>query len=246
MIGYAKCQPEALGSAKDSAQTPKVAEVYFLRCLRLMKHKRLVEKNMPSVSLGQELRAVGQGLESLDVEDFDLQAEGEGYIALGIPRTPANAARPPKPADIKQLLQNAWQSFTSRIDKTDKASKTKSEVLRILFTPEGILRLEREGKAKRSEDSVGVPNFGKLAQILRMVGEYVDAKSGHLLKAYKRRDRISFEYETVSNKRITEEWNLVQLYEFWLKASNQRQERYDTVKRELGGEREKPSSGSYR
>jgi GrpB-like predicted nucleotidyltransferase (UPF0157 family) len=67
-----------------------------------------------------------------------------------------------------------------------------------------------------------------------------------LLKARKRRDRISFEYETASNKRITEEWNLVQLYEFWLKASNQRQERYEVVKRELSGGGETPSSRLYR
>jgi hypothetical protein len=246
MISYAKGQLEALGSAKDSAQTPKGAEVYFLRRFRLMDYKKFVEENMPSASLGQELRAVGQGLESLDVEDFDLQAEGEGYFALGMPRTPANAPSPPPPAGLKEFFQNAWHSFTGQIDKTDTASETTSAALRVLFTPEGILRLEREGKAKRNEDSAGVPNLSKLAQILRMVGEYVDARSGRVLKARKRRDRISFEYETASNKRITEEWNLVQLYEFWLKASNQRQERYEVVKRELASERETPSSRLHR
>jgi hypothetical protein len=245
MISYAKGQPEALGSARDYAQTPKGAEVYFLRRFRLMDYKKLVEEDMPSASLGQELRAVGQGLESLDVEDFDLRAEGEGYFALGMPRT-ANTASPPTPAGLKEMFQNAWHSFTGQIDKTDTASKTTSAALRVLFTPEGILRLEREGKAKRNEDSAGVPNLSKLAQILRMVGEYVDAKSGRLLKARKRRDRISFEYETTSNKRITEEWNLVQLYEFWLKASDKRQERYEVVKRELSSKRETPSTRPHR
>jgi hypothetical protein len=209
-----------------------------------MDYKKFVEEDMPSASLGQELRAVGQGLESLDVEDFELQAEGEGYFALGLPRTAANAPAP-TPAGLKQAFQNAWHSFTGQIDKTDTASKTTSPALRVLFTPEGILRLEREGKAKRNEDSAGVPNLNKLAQILRMVGEYVDAKSGRLLKARKRRDRISFEYEAAPNKRITEEWNLVQLYEFWLKASSQRQERYNIVERELR-EQKSPSAGSHR
>jgi hypothetical protein len=212
-----------------------------LRRFRLMNYKKFVEESVPSASLGQELRAVGQGLESLDVEDFDLRAEGEGYFALGIPRT-ANAASPPTAAGLKEMFQNAWHSFTGQIDKTDTASKTTSVALRVLFTPEGILRLEREGKAKRNEDSAGVPNLSKLAQILRMVGEYVEAKSGRLIKARKRRDRISFEYETASNKRVTEEWNLVQLYEFWLKASDQRQERYEVVKRELSSKRETPST----
>ena len=211
-----------------------------------MSYKKFVEESLPSSSLGQELRAVGQGLESLDVEDFDLQAEGEGYFALGTPRSAANAPIPSTQASLKQMFQNAWHSFTGQIDKTDTASKTVSVAVRVLFTPDGILRLEREGKAKRNEDSAGVPNLNKLAQILRMVGEYVDAKSGRLLKAGKRRDRISFEYETASNKRITEEWNLVQLYEFWLKASDQRQGRYEAVKRELTGQRETSSSRLHR
>lgn len=245
MISYAKGQPEALGSAKDSAQTPKAAEVYFLRRFRLMDYKKFVEESIPSTSLGQELRAVGQGLESLDVEDFDLRAEGEGYFALGMPGAAASAPAPTS-AGLKQAFQNAWRSFTGQIDKTDTASETMSVVLRVLFTPEGILRLEREGKAKRNEDSAGVPNLTKLAQILRMVGEYVDARSGRLLKARKRRDRILFEYETGSNKHITEEWNLVQLYELWLKASDQRQERYEVVKRELSSKRETPSTRPHR
>jgi hypothetical protein len=245
MISYAKGQPEALGSAKDSAQIPKAAEVYFLRRFRLMDYKKFVEVSIPSTSLGQELRAVGQGLESLDVEDFDLRAEGQGYFALGMSRTAANAPAPTA-AGLKQAFQNAWHSFTGQIDKTDTASKTTAVALRVLVTPEGILRLESEGKAKRNEDSAGVPNLSKLAQILRMVGEYVDGKSSRLLKARKRRDRISFEYETASNKRVTEEWNIVQLYEFWLKASDQRQERYEVVKRELAGARETPSGRSPR
>jgi hypothetical protein len=246
MISYAKGQPELLRSAKDSAQTPKARKVYFLRRFRLMNYKKFVEESLPSSSLGQELRAVGQGLESLDVEDFDLEAEGEGYFALGMPRSGANAPSQPTPAGLKQAFQNAWQSFTGQVDKTDSASKTTAAALRVLFTPEGILRLEREGKAKRNEDSAGVPNLNKLAQILRMIGEYVDAKSGRLLKARKRRDRISFEYETASNKRTTEEWNLVQLYEFWLKASDQRQERYEVVRRELTGQQETSSGRLHR
>ena len=246
MISYVKGQPEAWGSAKRSVQTPKATEVYFLRHSRLMDYKKFVEEGISSTSLGQELRAVGQGLESLDVDDFDLHAEGEGYFALGMPRAAANVPSPVATAGLKQVLQNAWQSFTGHIDKTNSASETTSGVLRVLFTPEGILRLESEGKAKRNEDSAGVPNLNKLAQILRIIGEYVDAKSGRLLKARKRRDRISFDYETAPNKRVSEEWNLVQLYEFWLKASDQRLERYEVANRELSGARETPSGRLHR
>ena len=93
------------------------------------------------------------------------------------------------------------------------------------FTPEGILKLEREGIAKRSETSAGIPNLNKLAQVLRMLGEYLETKSGRLLKASKRQDQLSFEYATGSSNLVKEEWKLSDLYEFWLEMSTQREER---------------------
>ena len=43
--------------------------------------------NKQNASFGEVLRAVGQGLESLNVENFELQAEGDGYFVLGTPRS---------------------------------------------------------------------------------------------------------------------------------------------------------------
>jgi hypothetical protein len=186
-----------------------------------------------SVSMGQDLRAVGQGLESLDVQDFDLQAEGVGYLALGMVRPNArDTAKRSEQAGLTGTLKSAWHNLTRRVDDND-TSKAMPQVLRILFTPEGILRLEREGKAKRSEESAGIPNVGKLAQVLRMLGKYLDERSGRLLQARKREDWISFEYETASNGLIREKWKLSQLYELWLKASNLREERYETLAHQL-------------
>jgi hypothetical protein len=174
-----------------------------------------VMQNDP-VSLGQQLRAVGQGLESFEVEDFELQAEGDGYFVLGIPRVSNQAGGP-------STLNKALHSLTRRSGADGKSAGSK--VLRILITPEGIRRLEQEGKAKRREDSAGIPSFTRLAQILRMIGEYIDLQSGRLLKACKQRDSISFEYETLSGDRSEEIWKLATLAEFWIRISNNRLER---------------------
>jgi hypothetical protein len=209
------------------------------------KSNRSAQDNETTFSIGQQLRSVGQGFDSLDVEDFDLKAEDDGYFALGMSRAPSAAGD--ERSDSKQTVvintvQDAWHNLTKWVTNNGKGSVSAPKVLRILFTREGIDRLQREGKAKRSEDSAGIPNFTKLAQILRMVGERIDSKSGRLLKACKRQDRISFEYETASDGRITEEWKLSELYETWLSISNQRQERYDIGARELDCEREEPST----
>jgi hypothetical protein len=192
----------------------------------------LAQEAPASVSMGQQLRTVGQGLESLDVEDFELQAEGDGYFALGIPRVPAG---------VRSTLQHAWNSLTGRDSVDDRFADPAAGVLRILFTPEGLLRLENAGKAKRSGNSAGVPNLDKLAQVLRIVGEYLDDKSARLLKARKRRDRISFEYATAADGHITEEWKMSKLYELWHDISRHRRERIDSVERALHTSQESSS-----
>ena len=193
-------------------------------------------------SLGQQLRAVGQGLESFDVEDFELQAEGDGYFALGIPRVSHKSGPTEirsKHAGVPSTLKKALHSLTHRAGANSKGAEAASKVLRILITSEGIRRLDQEGKAKRREDSAGIPSFTKLAQILRMVGEHIDTKSGRLRKALKQPDWISFEYETTSAGIVTEKWQLTELYEFWMQVSNNRQERYEIFDLKPASQREK-------
>ena len=188
-----------------------------------------------SVSVGQELRTVGQGLESLDVEDFDLKAEGDGYFALATPRD-SITSNPTTGAVIK-ALQSAWGSVTGRSSFDHKLAEGAPGVFRVLFTPQGLLRLERAGRGRRSANSAGVPNLKKLAQVLRMVGEHIDSRSGRVLKVSKRGNRIAFEFSTVSGRHRTEEWKISELYELWLEASKLREERATVVEREFHGER---------
>ena len=200
-----------------------------------------------TTSFEEALRAIGQGLQSLAVEDFELQVEGDGYLALGIPRSPSPGAvanQSTKPG-MKVTFQNAWQIITERISRHN-AANSKSNFLRVLFTPEGIHRLQCEGKSKRSEDSGGVPNLNQVSQILRMVGEYIDAKSGRFISACKQQDSISFDYETAAHIRITKNWRLAELYEYWLQLSKQRQKRHDVAERELAGERGKSATAQHR
>lgn len=193
-------------------------------------------------SLGERLRTIGQGLESLHVEDFELRTEGDGYFALGIP----SAAVKNDDADghisqfgVNRVLLKAWHSLIGRDAPERKFATPGSNVLRILFTAEGMLRLEHQGKLKRNSDSAGVPNLNKVSQVLRLVGECIDEKAGRLIAVEKYRDRISFEYGTASDNHVREEWKLADLYEFWLEVSNRRRARYDIAERALAIEADK-------
>ena len=172
------------------------------------------------MSIGQELRIVGQGLESLDVEDFDLQGEGLGYFALAVPRR--HAASAPNTAELWNMLRTPWRSLTGQRSSTREFLKVGPGVLRIQFTTEGMLKLEAAGITKRNPNSTGVPDFTKLAQPLRMVGEHLDANSAHLLNISKRGDRIAFAYAIGPTDKRMEEWKLSHLMEMWMGAYQQR------------------------
>src|SRR5690349_19355338 len=181
-----------------------------------------------SMSIAQELRAVGQGLESFDVEDFDLEGESGEYFALGVPDLSAVTERK---LNLQRLAEKLRRGFTGEHGSDRKLAEVGPEVLRILFTPEGILRLEAAGMAKRNPVSAGIPNFTKLAQALRMIGEYLDAKSARLLKVQKRGGRISFEYMAGDELRASEQWKIAKLYNRWVETSKQRREKSSLAQR---------------
>jgi len=183
------------------------------------------------MTIGQELRTVGQGLESLNVEDFDVRCEGDGYFALAIRNEQARSSKVPRFDKVVtgKIIQNLWQNLTGKNSSDRKLSDPGADVLRILFTPEGLLRLEAAGITKRNPRGQGIPDSRKLGQILRIVGEGIDAKSGRLIRIRRRRQRISFEYATHAEAHAIEEWKLSQLAELWLDASKQRHDRAKIV-----------------
>lgn len=182
-------------------------------------------KHRAANSRGQELRAVGQGLESLEVDDFDLTADVEGYFALATRRV---STATPKAA-VRKVVRIAWQKFSGHNRRID----TGPDVLRVVFTPEGILRLERMGRQRRKPQSVGLPDLTRLAQILRIVGERLDELSGRLISVSKRGEKVTIEYSSAASRRRSEEWQLSELAELWLELCKRRHERSDALEREL-------------
>jgi hypothetical protein len=192
-----------------------------------MKSQRILSmhKDRAANSKGPELRAVGQGLESLDVEDFDLTADGDGYFALATRRDSTQTSK----AAVRKVIRIAWQKFSGQNRRIDAAPG----LLRVVFTPEGILRLERMGRLRRGQQSGGVPDLTRLAQILRIVGERLDELSGRLVKLTKRGEKIIIEYSSAAHRPRTEEWKLFELYDLWVDLCKRRHERSNAIEREF-------------
>ena len=64
-------------------------------------------------------------------------------------------------------------------------SETSAGRLELRYAPKDIGRLERQGRARRSDPS-RTPDFSSLSQVLRAIGHYIDDKDGYLLGVSKK------------------------------------------------------------
>ena len=161
------------------------------------------------------LRAIGQGLEALSVEAFDLQVANDTFLIQGA-------------ATQKDSKQNAAnlsafkRSFLDICHISKKSSGTpavkaggSSRSLRLEFTQTDIDKLERDGQALRS-DWNGSPLAHSLPQLLRTVGWYVDHKEARLHRISKKGDSLTVSYLGWIGTAKIETFTLLQLYDMWV------------------------------
>ena len=171
----------------------------------------------------QTLRAIGQALEPLEIQDYDLEIDGYNYKVRGQSGT-KKAKTETKRGSLRNALKNAWDKFEAKSLGQAMPEELSSPflVLELHFGPDDIDRLERQGRAARRPDSKGATNPHRLSQILRAVGAYVERKSVRLLKVSKRNDWVSIEYQTARGQNGVENFRTTDLYDFWVHLYKQR------------------------
>jgi len=130
---------------------------------------------------------------------------------------------------IGQYLETAGlRYFDIRTEGKDYVvhPATSSESQELRFTPSDIVRLEREGRAKRSDPS-GTPDLSSISQILRAVGNYIDRKDGYLLevsKGFPSRTGgvLRIQYRTAMDNRMREEFSASDMYGLCVRMHKQR------------------------
>jgi len=169
------------------------------------------------------LRAIGQGLESLSLEAFDLEAANDSFLIQGTPTQKESAK-----TTIAKL--NEFKKAFLGICHTPKPAPSatlaervpgSSRLLRLQFTQADIDKLERDGQALRS-DWERSPLSHSLPQVLRTVGWYVDHKKGRLQKISRNRETLSVSYTGSLGTQKIETLTLVQIYDMWVHLYKQR------------------------
>ena len=136
-------------------------------------------KSNTTVNYQNLLRAIGQGLEALEVISFDLEVSASHYVVGGECKKIMTADAP------KSSLKKSFLSLVLNATKKRTAQTAGSQPFHfngLRFARTDIELLERKGNVLRANYEGSVPNPHGLSQILRTVGAYLDQDGCGLVK----------------------------------------------------------------
>jgi hypothetical protein len=167
------------------------------------------------LNFSQLLRPVGQMLEPLQIESFSLKIEDSGV------HVSAQKREERRPPTHEVSLRVVWQTLRRHKPEPVKEPESPSGILELHYTRDDIERIDAEEQSKR-KGTGGTPEAHALSQIFRAVGAYVDQKGGKLLAFSKANDEITIEYESALKKKLTEQFSVASLYDYWVKLYKRR------------------------
>jgi hypothetical protein len=164
----------------------------------------------------QLLRAIGQALETLNIQSFEMEPVGDDFFVRG------NV-----PVTSRQLRQTIWGKFPSENGEKREDNATELKVdspVELLYELKDIERLEEEGRSRRINPH-GTANPTSLSQVLRCIGAYLNQKRARLLKLSREAESVLVEYETSLGTNMKEMLSASELYDLWVRMYLQRAER---------------------
>ena len=149
------------------------------------------------------LRAIGQALEALGVESFELVLDGGGFVVYGGSDTDSFRRRssPPK--------------FRLFRPKAETKSRRGFFISGMRFRPADIKRLDVQGKNARSNTERS-PNTNSLAHGLRMIGADIDNTGLNLLAIAGCKGSFTVWHKTHSGMERKEIFTGANLYDLWV------------------------------
>jgi len=175
----------------------------------------------------QLLRAIGQALETLNIQSFEMEPVGGDFFIRGNVLL-ASAESLDGQLTYDELRRAIWGKLPDENggsgEDTDATSLTVHSPVEPLYGVQAVERLEEEGRSKRVNPH-GTANPSSLSQVLRCIGAYLNHKRARLLKLSREAETVAVEYETSLGTTIKEILSLSDLYDLWVRMYLQRAER---------------------
>jgi hypothetical protein len=170
---------------------------------------------MASLSHSQSLRLIGESLEVLGISAFDVEKDGENYL---VSVTPNKRSR--ERGFVKKILQT--------LRRPRGSNKTPPEPHLLRYTPADISRLADEQRSKHGESNI-MPDAHRLAQVLRLIGHYLDRKEVRTFSISLSSHLLAVRYETISGNQKHESFTVKNLYDLAVHMYLQRSKRFGWV-----------------
>ena len=174
----------------------------------------------------QPLRAIGQALETLKIDGFEMEPSGEDFLVRG--KVPFTQRKLLLDQCNTEQLRTVWGSLPRQADPFGDAPAPSDSGnlarIELCYTVEDVERLDQEGRSRRGK-SQSVGDAWSLSQILRSVGAYLNQKRACLSKITRESDGVAVEYETSIGSKMKETLAIKDLYDLWVRMYLQRSER---------------------
>lgn len=170
-----------------------------------------------NVGYAHPLRAIGQALELLNLESFDMEPEGDDFLVRGQVVRPGMEAA--EQAAQENRVRHVWGLIAggkARPPEITTPRATTVSQIDLRYTAKDLDRLEQAGRAKR-RDPNGMADAASLSQFLRTIGAYLDQKNVRLLHISRHGKSITVQYETTSGQKNEEVLGPPDLYDFWVR-----------------------------
>lgn len=147
----------------------------------------------------QTLRAVGQALETLNLGDFSVEPDGDGYRVTGA-------------SSVVKDARDLWSV---------NAPLARAIAMELSYSRGDVERLEREGRIRRATDH-GTADSSRLSQTLRVIGNYLTKKSSRLLRLSRKGRCFEVDYESSLGTHYRDQFSAADLYDLWVRFYLQR------------------------
>jgi len=183
-------------------------------------------ENFSPVDYARHLRVIGQDLEGLRLEAFNLECTGDIYLIWSRPGG-TGLEDSPLSRLSKNRLQKLWKnsSRTRSYGQEELATLPSSaRAKRYRYSLSDIDRMEHESKSRRYHKP-GVTDGHSLSQLLRTVGAIVRQKHERLLGISWQDFSISVVVETPQGRREIDVFRPDNLYDLWVRMYLRRDHR---------------------
>ena len=171
------------------------------------------EIRQKSCSYELTLRAIGQALEALGIESFELVLEGDNFVVYGGPEL--------APTREKRSTATRFQLFRRNREKTKPQRGFYISGMR--FQESDVKRLDHQGKDIRITPE-GCPDPNSLAHALRMIGAHIDRSGISLLGVKRHKGLFTVWHKSHSGGELKEIFTQANLYDLWVHLYKKRKD----------------------